>query len=884
MMAGVREGGVMVEDVEARRSSWIELRVHGVSGTPPEAMLAKAHVLQVDGDDKSRFFRAVNSDDQELLATDGHTVEGFHWGRYTSGTWLKALWLALIPFGLINASTFMLPAAERRDGSVDAIARRWRIGAMAGLRLQAIFLTCVFAFSIGLLLMDVVGTRWTYRNLGSIPDGLETWVPAAAVLLAGLVFAVLGRRLRPGSLLAGPNATLTPDPALQPVDAATPRDPIAFDPVERRTPFAQSEFYRGDSDTPALLALHVSAGLLTVALMAQRFSDEDLWKRGPDLDTLIFILLGLTIAATVSLGDPERAATSLQDKAHTAPTLRRHRGLSRSALGLLVLAVVALILSAINVLERGLPTRLVTSTALEGKDRFKVPEFVARVEEFDRLGGWLVALGVVAAIAAGVPALMLARRSRTWQATPEEPAWHFRAYSGGRASVAFANLAVLLGVGFAAALVTGVSTALGIRDVKTSEGEAAIGSTPLIDRIAYAWGFGIVVGSVLVLGWLVMSRLQSRDALMQHADVGYPRDVTFPAERPDASPYPAPRLAKWRRSLMGAVWTSRLKNQVAGLVWFVVGLGGVLAAFLGWAEIAHLRDERPWGPLQPLSVAADEVSGLDGFWRGLAPVLTQLGSWALLGLIVLLVAKGRQAVKDEQTRRGINIIWDVIAFWPHAVHPFTAAPYSQRTVVDLTERIRYHVAAGPDHPQPGRHVIVCGHSQGSLVSFAALNLLSDAELERIGFLTFGSQLRVMFPRAFPAYVNFDAIESLRGRLGSAWVNLWRDTDPLAGPVLSWNHTWQDGERRCDQFDLPEHAREPHRATTPALLGVDTLTTAFDVWRCGDDWRLTDPLRRLPVVPAGGPALLEAPINTLRGHGLYWTDPVWPAALTELRHR
>ena len=874
----------MVEDVEARRSSWVELRVHGVSGTPPEEMLAKPHVLQVDGDDKSRFFRAVTGDDEELLAPDGHTVEGFHWGRYTSGTWLKALWLALIPFGLVNAATFMLPAAERRDGSVDAVARRWRIGAMAGLRLQAIFLTCVFAFSIGLLLIDIVGTRWTYRNLGIIPDGLEGWVPAAAVVVAGLVFAVLGRRLRPGPLLAGPKATLTPDPALQPVDAEQPHDPIEYDPVERRTPFAQSEFYRGDSDTPALLALHVSAGLLTVALMAQRFSDEDLWLRGPDLDTLIFTLLGLTIAATVALGDPERAATSLRDKAHTAPTLRRHRGLSRASLGLLVLAIVALLLSAINVLERGLPTKLVPSPASEGKDRFKVPEFVARVEVFDRLGGWLVALGVVAAIAAAVPALILARRSRTWQATPEEPAWHFRAYSGGRASVAFANLAVLLGVGFAAALVTGVSTALGIRDVKTSDGEAAIGSTPLVDRIAYAWGFGIVIGTVLVLCWLVMNRLQSRDALIRHADVGYPGGVTYPAERPDASPYPAPRLAKWRRSLMGAVWASRLKNQAAGLVWFIVGLGGILAAFLGWAEIAHLRGNRPWGPLQPLSVSTDEVSGLDGFWRALAPVLTQLGSWALLGLIVLLVAKGRQAFKDERTRRGINIIWDVIAFWPHAVHPFTAAPYSQRTVVDLTERIRYHVAAGPHEPSPRRHVIVCGHSQGSLVSFAALNLLSDAELEHIGLLTFGSQLRVIFPRAFPAYVNHDAIEHLRERLGSAWVNLWRDTDPLAGPVLSWNHTWKDGERTCEQFVVPEHARDPLRASTPALVRVDTLTTAFDVWRCGDDWRLTDPMRRLPVLPDGGPALQEAPFNLLRGHSWFWSDPVWPAALAELRHR
>ena len=874
----------MVEDVEARRSSWVELRVHGVSGTPPESMLAKAHVLQVDGDDKSRFFRAVNSDDRELLATDGHTVEGFHWGRYTSGTWLKALWLALIPFGLVNAATFMLPAAERRDGSVDATARRWRIGAMAGLRLQAIFLTVVFAFANGLLLIDIVGTRWTYRNLGSIPDGFERWVPAAAVVTAGLVFAVLGRRLRPGPLLAGPASHLAPDPALQPVDAVTPRDPIGFDPVERRTPFARSEFYRGDTDTPALFALHVSAGLLTVAVMAQRFSREELWSRGPGLDTLIFILLGVTIAATIALGDPERAATSLQqDEEHTGAVLRWHRGLSRTALVLLALSIVALLLAAANVLERGLPAERVTSAASEGKDRFVVPEFVRRVDEFDRLGGLLVALGVVAAIAAAVPALMLARRSRTWQASPEEPAWHFRAYSGGRASVAFANLAVLLGVGFAAALVTGASTALGIREFKA--GKASIyGSTPLIDRVAYAWGLGIVIALVIILTWLVVSRVRSRDDLEPHTRVGYPGHVMYPAERPDASPYPSPRLGKWRASLMGAVWKSRLKNQAAGLVWFIVGLGGVLAAFLGWAEIARLRNDRPWGPLQPLSVSPEEVAGLDGFWRALAPVLTQLGSWALLGLIVLLVAKGRQAVKDEQTRRGINVIWDVIAFWPHAVHPFTAAPYSQRAVVDLSERIRHHVAAGPDDPAPRRHVIVCGHSQGSLVSFAALNLLSDAELRRIGLLTFGSQLRVIFPRAFPAYVNHDAIEDLRGRLGSAWVNLWRDTDPLAGPVLSWNHAWDGSRWKSEHFELPEHASGPDRTTNPALVAVDRTAGAFDVWRCGDDWRLTDPVQRLPVLPAGAEPLQEAPINTLRGHSLFWFDPVWPAALAELRHR
>jgi hypothetical protein len=448
---------------------------------------------------------------------------------------------------------------------------------------------------------------------------------------------------------------------------------------------------------------------------------------------------------------------------------------------------------------------------------------------------------------------------------------------------------VLLGVGFAAAINTGVSTALGLREVasKTSaaKGESSInGSTPLIDRVAYAWGLGIAVGFAVVLTWLVVSRILSRKGLEAHAQVGYPDDVTYPAARADATPYPAPRLSKWRGALMSAVWMSRLKNQSDRLVWFVIGLGAVLAAILALAELARLRGDRLWGFLHPLSVIPEEVDGLEGFWKAMAPVLTQVGSWALLGLIVLLVAKGRQAVKDEQTRRGVNVIWDVIAFWPHAVHPFTPEPYSQRAVVDLTERIRYHVSGGTGGTAAGRSVIVCGHSQGSLMSFAALNLLSDAELKRIGLLTFGSQLRVIFPRAFPAYVNHDAIVALRERLGAAWVNLWRDTDPLAGPVLSWNHERAAGEWTSEHFELPENARDPQRATVPALVEVDSITNAFGVWRCGDDWRLPDPVRRLAYPPAGAEPLQEAPINTLWGHSRFWSDPVWPAALGELRRR
>ena len=41
---------------------WVELRVHGVSGTPPEELLGVPHVRQVAGDDYSRFFRPVDGE------------------------------------------------------------------------------------------------------------------------------------------------------------------------------------------------------------------------------------------------------------------------------------------------------------------------------------------------------------------------------------------------------------------------------------------------------------------------------------------------------------------------------------------------------------------------------------------------------------------------------------------------------------------------------------------------------------------------------------------------------------------------------------------------------------------------------------------------------
>lgn len=81
-------------------------------------------------------------------------------------------------------------------------------------------------------------------------------------------------------------------------------------------------------------------------------------------------------------------------------------------------------------------------------------------------------------------------------------------------------------------------------------------------------------------------------------------------------------------------------------------------------------------------------------------------------------------------------------------------------------------------------VVLCGHSQGSLISFATLvrQVGLGRDLEQVGLLTFGSQIQVLFSRAFPAAVNLPAAQGLMEDLGGRWRNLYRDTDRGAAPL------------------------------------------------------------------------------------------------------
>ena len=94
-----------------------ELRVHGVGGSPPDAILGDLAPEQVSGDAIAGFYRssdhrASDGDRDARRDVDRH-VEVFSWGGLTSRSKIRVLWLALLPFLFANLAGWMCPPGTR---------------------------------------------------------------------------------------------------------------------------------------------------------------------------------------------------------------------------------------------------------------------------------------------------------------------------------------------------------------------------------------------------------------------------------------------------------------------------------------------------------------------------------------------------------------------------------------------------------------------------------------------------------------------------------------------------------------------------------------------------------------------------------------------------
>jgi hypothetical protein len=190
---------------------------------------------------------------------------------------------------------------------------------------------------------------------------------------------------------------------------------------------------------------------------------------------------------------------------------------------------------------------------------------------------------------------------------------------------------------------------------------------------------------------------------------------------------------------------------------FALGAGAVAGAWVGGGT--------------PGEVAAHAPKAL----AAMAGASQSLGSWLVGAGVVALITLGRRAYRDSSARRTVGILWDVGTFWPRAAHPFAPPCYGERAVPDLSWRMATWTAA------TGGRIILSGHSQGSVLSAAAVWQLDPAVRGRVALLTYGCPLARLYGRWFPAYFGTARLRELHEDMHT-WSNLWRRTDPIGGPV------------------------------------------------------------------------------------------------------
>ncbi|WP_236655297.1 hypothetical protein [Streptacidiphilus carbonis] len=712
----------------------MELLVHGVGGTTPEAMLTDPHLVQLTGDTVAGTYRRWADRDAEAEPDryrGGAVEEAYSWAGLTSGSAMRALWLLLLPFMFANLAHWMRPPAPRA-------ARAQGLYDMA-VRISAVSLTVLLTAAACETALDL--TAWQCAGTAACAAH-HSWLGFLSAAHGGW-WSEPGRRLAlatavPAALVAVlwwlSHLTWTSYESQRPA-ADGSRGDLA--------PMEMPGFWYGMRVVRRLRMTHVAAGLLTAvlalllpALGYDRSSGGPLAVPGW---ILLALLAGLTCGVVSALVTSSRRETEQDDRPDTL-AMRALHWASLALLGLTVLyagwarrgwhsagrlpgaaglfavlclvqlALVLVLVLAVFLLRRKQPA--VQPAQLPGEqDAITVPGPFRPVPDGDlRFGG------------------------------PDGPA--LRGYAG--------PATAMLGTGLGNLLTAGAT----VWAAQWLMGRGTLGVTvpgPPLLLVWHSSGVPLLAALLLPLPVALAVRM-----MRQKSALKAPVNAAYDIEGDPA----ATRTAQ----IAGVLARARLTD--AGPV--LIGALAVLAFALAAASVA--------GALATGRTPSLAAHGDPTVVSYAATTLQSVGGWLVGAFVLMLVGLGRAAYKQISTRRTVGVFWDIGTFWPRAAHPFAPPCYAERAVPDLDWRIRTWL-----DDDPARRLVLSGHSQGTVLAAAAVWQLDRATRARVALLTYGCPLHRLYSRFFPAFMGPEDLSRLHAD-AAYWRNLFRITDPIGGPV------------------------------------------------------------------------------------------------------
>jgi len=729
--------------VDETTDGFTELRVHGVSGPPPESILdyPAAVVTLVHGNATSGFWRRWRLGGSLEDVPHLHRIEAFSWGGLTSRASRQALWLLLVPFSLVNLAHWMLPPYTRGDGRDKAVS----YAAVSLLRVLGLSFTVTLALAGAEVAMDL--GAW---QCGANPACLATLQrhdplgrflndPGPRLAIAGalslLVLLVL--------LLAG-NARFKPlrdsDPMDSPLVSITRARPVLGDP----------KFWEVDHSTRWLRCLHTVAwcaatgAVASGALAALRPQGD----HNPVAIALVCANLAV-LAAVFGLSTWQRFGRGGKGWRRTTG----YRWINLAAVGLLLASLT------------------VTAVYMPAKPQGSHPMLPYAQGAL----GWLTfGQGIVLLLLAGCVGWLAWRFAHarahadadagaTLPAEDRAASRRWGPFLGGMFAVVAVALGWLLGLSQSAGYSLWVADRLPTGQVPGADSRAALPDFfTWIDAYALA-----TIAMIFLYAGYVACRLARRTGGETQAVL-----AAHPAENAEERS----TFAEIQSRARAAARWKILAQSVETLPWMllvVAGLSPLLLLpgwFLGFPDPEFIR------------VAA---SG---------------GAWVITTGTVGLVVVAYLAFRNQSTRRIVGILWDVTTFWPRANHPLTPACSAQRAIPQLADRIAALTDEDTDF------LVLSGHSQGSVLTAAAvLRLAQDDDhggvLQRVSLLTFGSPLRRLYARGFPAYFSVPVLEEVGEQTGKRWLNLWAQTDPIGADIALGSPACTDWQMLPDPLTL-----------------------------------------------------------------------------------